>query len=135
MIESRLLSVVVGRKAGIAKGLQGKDLDRLTLVSYIAGNPVLSLVAAKSMAKPHSEPGKPSDPKTDPKQDPRQQGSSEDSGASGDILKAREDAKWSAANSETSATKAADSATEAARSAAAAADSAKRAEAAAKKLG
>lgn len=51
MEKQPLLAVVTGRTAGLSAGLTGADLARLTMVSFVMGNPLLSIVAARAMAK------------------------------------------------------------------------------------
>jgi hypothetical protein len=51
MSNAQLNSLVMGRAAGTSFGVPDRDLGRLSLVAYTMGNPVLAIIAARSMAK------------------------------------------------------------------------------------
>ncbi|MEN2712550.1 hypothetical protein [Sphingomonas sp. VL_57B] len=56
MFDQQLNSLVLGRAAGSSFGLSSTDLGRLSIIAYMAGNPLLAIIAARSMAdKPSDE--------------------------------------------------------------------------------
>ena len=59
MPSQNIMSLLVGRKAGEAAGLKDEDLGRLSMLSYFVANPVLAIVAARSMAGKGDRPDDP----------------------------------------------------------------------------
>lgn len=59
MPSQNIISLLVGRKAGEAAGVAGEDLGKLSMLSYFVANPMLAMVAARSMAGRDGEPDKP----------------------------------------------------------------------------
>ena len=59
MTSQIVMSLLVGRKAGEAAGVADEDLGKLSMLSYFVANPVLAMVAARSMAGRGEGPEKP----------------------------------------------------------------------------
>lgn len=118
MAQGNLFSIVAGRLAGQAAGLEGDQLSRISMLSYFMGNPLLSVIAARAMAKRDPDPVKPLD--ADAK-----------AAAAADAKKILDEAKLAAVAANTAQIKAEDSAKEANAAAEASAESAKQAAASA----
>lgn len=50
MPSPNVMSLAIGRLAGKNAGVPSENLGKLSIVSYLMGNPVLAIVAARSMA-------------------------------------------------------------------------------------
>ncbi len=50
MPSQNVMSLAVGRFAGKQAGVPPENIGRLSIISYFVGNPVLAIVAARSMA-------------------------------------------------------------------------------------
>jgi hypothetical protein len=94
MFTDKLNSVVLGRAAGTSLGVSDSDLGRLTVISYVIGNPILAVLAARSMAAADGGPKEP---------DPLEKAVEEAKAAAADAG----DAKKAAADSQAAADKAA----------------------------
>jgi hypothetical protein len=57
MANQQLNSLVMGRAAGSSFGVPDADLGRLSIIAYAIANPVLAIVAARSMAEQCDKPG------------------------------------------------------------------------------
>lgn len=55
MSSQSIMSLAVGRAAGIREGVSAERLGKLSIVSYMLANPILALVAARSMAPKDSD--------------------------------------------------------------------------------
>ena len=68
MSSEQLNSLVIGRAAGSSFGVPERDLGRLSLIALASGNPILAIVAARSMANadPNPDDGECEDPKHEP---------------------------------------------------------------------
>lgn len=51
MPSQNVMSLAVGRMAGKNAGVPPEDLGKLSIMSYFVGNPILAIVAARSMAR------------------------------------------------------------------------------------
>jgi len=131
MSNAQLNSLVIGRAAGSSFGVPDRDLGRLSLVAYATANPMLAIVAARSMGKDKPDHGDEPDDDCSSDSAEKAQSAAEDAEAASDSAekaqKAAEAAQQEAVSAAQNARNAADIAEKAAATAQQAAANAQKA--------